>query len=395
MSKLIDITGKALSGEWGTDDDLGIGIPVLRTTNFTNDGIINYNDVVTRRITKKNISDKFLRKGDIIIEKSGGSDKQPVGRVIYFEGEENTYLFNNFTGLLRVKDADVWFPKYVFYSLFYNYKNGGTRRFENKTTGLHNLKTDVYVSSFEVKDTDILMQKDICKRLDCIREIVQLRKQQLQQLDELVKARFVEMFEAGNYPAVKAKDVCEFITKGTTPPTGEITEEYEVDKVPYLKVYNLSFSGELLFDSAQQFIPAEIHNKQLARSKVYPNDVLMNIVGPPLGKFSLVTDEFDEWNINQAIAIFRAKESVLPRYLMAALMQPKVLRPFLEKAVGVRQLNLSLEQCRNLEFSLPPLEKQKIFIGFAEQIDKSKVAVQKALDEAQTLFDSLMQEYFG
>ena len=68
MSKLIDITGKALSGEWGTDDDLGIGIPVLRTTNFTNDGIVNYNDVVTRTITKKNISDKFLRKGDIIIE---------------------------------------------------------------------------------------------------------------------------------------------------------------------------------------------------------------------------------------------------------------------------------------------------------------------------------------
>ena len=92
MAKLIDITGKALSGEWGTDDEFGDGIPVLRTTNFTNEGVVNYNDVVTRTITKKNIDEKFLRKGDIIIEKSGGSDKFPVGRVIYFDGDENTYL---------------------------------------------------------------------------------------------------------------------------------------------------------------------------------------------------------------------------------------------------------------------------------------------------------------
>ena len=87
MAKLIDITGKALSGEWGNDDETGDGIPVLRTTNFTNEGVVNYNDVVTRSITKKNIDEKYLRRGDIIIEKSGGSDKFPVGRVIYFDGD--------------------------------------------------------------------------------------------------------------------------------------------------------------------------------------------------------------------------------------------------------------------------------------------------------------------
>ena len=143
MEKLINITGKALSGEWGIDDEEGIGISVLRTTNFTNDGIIDYSNVITRTITKKNIADKFLRKGDIIIEKSGGSDNQPVGRVVYFDNDENKYLFNNFTGLLRVKDTTKWLPKYIFYSLFANYQSGGTRRYENKTTGLHNLQTCV------------------------------------------------------------------------------------------------------------------------------------------------------------------------------------------------------------------------------------------------------------
>ncbi len=191
MVKLIDITGKALSGEWGTDDETGDGIPVLRTTNFTNEGVVNYNDVVTRIITKKNIEEKYLRKGDIIIEKSGGSDKFPVGRVIYFDGEDNTYLFNNFTGLLRVKDQEIWYPRYVFYSLFANYKRGGTRRFENKTTGLHNLKTDDYVSRYEVPEINVAEQRLICDKLDELREVIMLREQEVQLLDDLIKARFV------------------------------------------------------------------------------------------------------------------------------------------------------------------------------------------------------------
>lgn len=124
MAKLIDITGKALTGEWGMEDETGTGVKVLRTTNFTNEGKVNYEDVVTRTITKRDIDDKYLRSGDIIIEKSGGSEKQPVGRVIYFDGPERTYLFNNFTGLLRVKNRDKWHCRYIFYSLYNNYKKG-------------------------------------------------------------------------------------------------------------------------------------------------------------------------------------------------------------------------------------------------------------------------------
>ena len=210
MAKLIDITGKALSGEWGNDDETGKGVPVLRTTNFTNEGIINYDNVVTRIISKKNIDEKYLQKGDIIIEKSGGSDKVPVGRVVYFEGDEKTYLFNNFTGLLRVKNQDVWYPKYVFYSLFANYRQGGTRAFENKTTGLHNLKTDDYVTRYEVHELDKYEQVLICEKLDKLYDVINCRKQELQLLDNLIKARFVELFgDLANPECIW--DKCQFI----------------------------------------------------------------------------------------------------------------------------------------------------------------------------------------
>ena len=242
---------------------------------------------------------------------------------------------------------------------------------------------------------DMHEQQQIASIFKKIDALISGRKEQIEHLDELVKSRFIELFSGKKYNYVKVSDVCDFITKGTTPKSDEIFEEYEAGRIPYLKVYNLSLTGDLLFDDAPQYINASTHEEKLARSKVYPNDVLMNIVGPPLGKFALVTNEFEEWNINQAIAIFRAREKVIPRFLMAALMQPDVLQPFLQQAVGIRQLNLSLEQCRNLEIPLPPIELQQQFAAFVTQVDKSKLAVQQGLQELETLKKSLMQQYFG
>ena len=104
---------------------------------------------------------------------------------------------------------------------------------------------------------------------------------------------------------------------------------------------------------------------------------------------------YAEWNINQAIAIFRAKEQVLPLFLLYALMQPEVLQPFLEKAVGIRQLNLSLAQCRELQIPLPTIDEQKTFVTFVQQVDKSKFEIQKGLEKLETLKKALMQQYFG
>lgn len=180
------------------------------------------------------------------------------------------------------------------------------------------------------------------------------------------------MFYNKAYSIVKVEDICECITKGTTPKSNDILEEYSEGLIPYLKVYNLSFNGTLLFDDKPQYIKREVHNGFLSRSKVFPNDVLMNIVGPPLGKFSIVPDTFEEWNINQAIAIFRVTNKVKPIYLLHALQQPNVLRPFIDSAVGVRQQNISLLQCRNLKVLLPPIELQNEFEDFVKQVDKLK-----------------------
>lgn len=375
MAKLIEITGKALSGEWGTDDETGCGIPVLRTTNFTNEGIVNYRNVVTRTITKKKIAEKYLRQGDIIIEKSGGSDKQPVGRVIYFDGPDSTYLFNNFTGLLRVKDRNVWYPRYVFYSLFFNYRRGGTKAFENKTTGLHNLKVDDYVSRCEVRVENIQKQVAICEQLDRIFDIIRARQQQLQKLDELIKARFVEMFGdlvVGNKIKTnrhKIGDIA-FVTKLAGFEFTKYVQYKECGDIIMLRGLNCK-KGKLVLDDIKWIDKAT--SDLLPRSKLYYGDILMTYAGT-IGDVAMV-DADDKYHLAPNVAKITLKEEAYnPIFLMHLFLYTNnYIMTFASK---VAQASINMGKIRNLEYFFPDIDMQNWFATFVEQVDKSKVVVQ-------------------
>ena len=137
---------KPLSGEWGQEDTDGTGVKVLRTTNFTDSGFIDYTEVVRRSIELKKVETKALRDGDILIEKSGGSDTKPVGRVVFYQETSENFLFNNFTALLRPNTPKLN-SRFLFTFLFVTYWNGGTKLYENKTTGIHNLKLADYLDN--------------------------------------------------------------------------------------------------------------------------------------------------------------------------------------------------------------------------------------------------------
>lgn len=130
-------------GEWGTEDKDGNGVKVIRTTNFTNSGKLDLTDVVTRSISEKKIERKTIRKYDTILERSGGTTDNPVGRVVLFE-EDEQYLCNNFTQVLRFKKVD---PIFAFYSLFYFYHTNKivVRSMGSKTTGIQNLNMSKYL----------------------------------------------------------------------------------------------------------------------------------------------------------------------------------------------------------------------------------------------------------
>ena len=333
-------------------------IRMLQIRDFTQPGKVKAEYVKLTNTTK------CCLKDDILIARYGAS----LGKIL--TGLSGAY---NVAMTKAVPNEAVISKKFLYYFLcsdtFQNcILNVGVRAAQ---AGFN--KEDL--SNIEIYCPDLSIQNKICKILELVDVLINKSKLQLDELDLLVKSRFIEMFGESNYPLVKACDVCDFITKGTTPNTKEIYENYTDERIPFLKVYNLSNTGKLLFKNKTQYIYNSVHNGELSRSIVFPNDVLMNIVGPPLGKFAIVDDSFPEWNVNQAIAIFRAKREILPLYLLYSLMQDDILSPFLQKAVGVRQLNISLEQCRELQFRLPPLNLQHNFSVFAQQVDKSKFVV--------------------
>ena len=394
MAKLIDITGKALSGEWGSDDETGTGIPVLRTTNFTNEGIINYDDVVSRKISQKNINEKYLRSGDIIIEKSGGSDKFPVGRVVYFDGPDKTYLFNNFTGVLRVKDQQMWHPRYVFYSLFSNYRRGGTRAFENRTTGLHNLKTDDYVSKYEVAGRDYEEQITICEKLDKIYAIIKYREQEIKSLDDLISARFVEMFgdpvvNDKGWEKRTLKNVCVKLNDGThfSP------ESFETGKYKYVTAKNIKLSG---FDFSNiTYIPEEVHRPIYDRCNPQYGDVLYIKDGATTG-IAMVNTLEEEFTLLSSVALLKQDRTIINGYFLCALLNNEHMYSDIRNNMGGAAITrLTIAKINAIKVIVPPLELQNRFADFVRSTDKLKVEVQKSLDETQTLFDSLMQKYFG
>lgn len=393
MIKLTSIIENPISGEWGCEDPDKIGLPILRTTNFTNEGNINYNNIITRIVKKNNIKEKFLQFGDILLEKSGGSEQQPVGRVVFFENENNKYLCNNFITILRLKNSDTYVNKFVFYSLFYNYIVGGTKKFQNKTTGLHNLQVKSFINTFQIKSYSIDKQQIIVKILDTINNLIKQNNDQLDKLNLLVKSRFVEMF--GIYPAnQRGWEKCTIRDIVTDVRYGSSRPAVNGGKYPYLRMNNITYGGELDLSDIKRI---DIPDNELEKCTVKRGDILFNRTNSKelVGKTCVYNR--DEMMILAGFVIrVRVTDRILPEFLSAFLnsdFSKKMLLAMSKTAIG--QANINAQELQNIGLYLPPIELQERFVRFKEQVDKSKFAVKQSLEKLEILKKSLMQEYFG
>ncbi len=196
---------------------------------------------------------------------------------------------------------------------------------------------------------------------------------------------------------VSAEQVCDFITKGTTPKSHKMFSNE--GEIPFLKVYNLTFDGSLDFSNNPTYISKETHKKELARSIIVPGDVLMNIVGPPLGKVSIVPNLFPEWNMNQAIVRFRPIHGVYRNFLSVSLRTENILRWAIKRAKATAgQFNLTLQICRELPLPLPPFDEQQQIVEQVENrlslVDKIEKELNQALARSEHLRQSILKQAF-
>lgn len=392
MAKLGDVFEFKITGEWGNEcTENEIGTKILRTTNFTSEGLINYNDVVVRSISKSKVDSKKLQYGDIILEKSGGTEKTPVGRVVFCDEdvEQDIYLCNNFTQAMRV-NRTIAIPKYVFYFMWNLHHSGKTELLQNKTTGIRNLQVKSYLKeSLPLPPLD--EQRRIAAVLDKVSDLIAKRRQQLDKLDLLIKSRFIELFgDPVSNPFGWKKQllgtVCD-VRDGT-----HDSPEYYETGYPLVTSKNVT-SGRIDL-SGCSFISESAYNQINERSKVDFGDIIMPMIGT-VGKPVIVDIEPVFAIKNVALIKFPTDAPVNNIYIRAFLESDYFDRAVTSKVRGGTQKFIALGDIRRLEILIPDSAMQDQFAAFVEQADKSKFEVQSSLEKLEILKKSLMQRYFG
>lgn len=277
-------------------------------------------------------------------------------------------------------NPEVLIPKYLYY--FCKHFN-----FEklNKAVTIPSL-TKADLLKIEIDLPKLSEQQSIVLQLSKVEDVILLRQHQLQKLDELIKARFVELF--GPCQSMASMDeLCSIITDGTHQPP-----KFHSDGIPFIFVSNLV--KNTVTYNAEKFISEETYSELYKRTPIEVGDLLLSTVGS-YGHPAVVVED-RKFLFQRHIAYLKPKRDIVNSfYLHAALLSPDSQRQIEEKVKGIAQKTLNLSEIKKILIPLPSIEEQNAFEVFVKQTDKSKAAVQKALDEAQLLFDSLMQKYFG
>ena len=282
-------------------------------------------------------------------------------------------------GVLKIE------PVYLYYLLMHkDWDTGTNKAVMGKTLNKASL------SQMTVNIHGYSEQLEIIKALDAASSIIAARKQQLTELDNLIKARFVEMF---GDPVSNPKDWnveplgkrCGIIT-GNTPPRSE-PENYG-KYIEWIKSDNINTPFTFITKAQECLSEAGFEKCRFVEA----GSILMTCIAGSIDCIGnvAVTDRRVAFN-QQINAIVPEQDEVLYLYWLIQISKPMIHRTINMALKGI----LSKSQLSEIVFPFPPITLQEQFAAFVEQTDKSKVAVQKALDEAQLLFDSLMQMYFG
>ena len=387
--RLEDMCTVFTDGDWiESKDQSDAGIRLIQTGNI---GEGTYLEKETRA---KYISEEVFEKlkcteiypGDILVSRL----PEPVGRACIIPGKDERMITAVDCTICRL-DQTVVCKEYLCYFMCSN--TYYTRILRNVTGTTRKRISRKNLGNIELNVPPKEEQKEVVRRLDCLVKMIDSRTKELELLNDLIKARFVEMF--GTYPMNEKgwdigniRDVVSEVRYGSSRPA------VDGGRYPYLRMNNITYGGELDLSDTKRI---DIPDNELEKCTVQRGDVLFNRTNSKelVGKTCVYNR--DEMMVLAGFVIrVRVNEKVLPEFLSAFLntdFSKKMLLGMCKTAIG--QANINAQELQNIGLYVPPVNLQQEFVDFKDQVDKSKVAVQKALDETQILFDSLMQEYFG
>ena len=387
LSDLYDIgsSKRVFQSEWRDS-----GVPFYRAreiAKLSSDGTVDNELFIDEELYSEYI-EKYGKPeaGDVMVTGVG-----TLGVCYVVKPDDRFYFKDGNILWFKQKAKDKILPEYLVKAFdskevkdFIDKNSSGT------TVGTFTIQT---AKKMEISLPSLGEQREIIDKVTKIETIIKQRKQELQLLDDLIKARFVEMFgdpikNPKGWEVVTIGDVVTEVRYGTSKPA------VEGGKYPYLRMNNLTVDGHLDLNDLKYI---DISDDEIEKCVVRKGDVLFNRTNSIelVGK-TAVFDLSEDMVIAGYIIRVRLNERLLPE-ILSQYMNLEALKDILRSMAkgAVNQANINAQELQNIKVYVPDMELQKQFIEIKEQVDKSKVAVQKALDETQILFDSLMQKYFG
>lgn len=357
----------------------GGDIPWVKTGDLKNEYLYEVEDFITEE-GLKNSAAKVYEADTVLIAMYGATI-----------GATSILKINACTNqaCAAIKKNEQVIPEYLYYFL----RSKKKKFVKDGVGGAQPNISAGYLKKVEMELPSIEDQRVIVDILEKISDIVIKRKQEIQSLDNLIKARFVEMFgdpvvHLYKGETVKLDTVADKITVGFV---GEASNEYADEGVPYLRTQNVRVNRIDL--NGLIYVNEAFHNKN-QKSIIHPGDVVISRVGVNRGMAAMIPDSLPEANIANCLIVGQT-DNINSYYLAFYMNMSFGKRPQFGASVGSAQGVINTSILKKWEVYVPDKKLQDDFFEFSSQIDKSKVAVQKALDETQLLFDSLMQKYFG
>lgn len=352
-------------------------VTLLRANNIQ-DGKVDFEDVLY--VDKSKVSQvQYLQKGDILVCASSGS-KSIVGKAasIDFDGE---YTFGAFCKVVRpIPDMTdylgVYFQSQIYRNIISKAAMGAN---------INNIRNE-HIDNLEIPEKTSKEISSIIQRIKLLQYIIDRRNLELQKLDELVKARFVEMFICKDNPMV----TLDSLTLGKSEYGAQsASAEYDSNRPRYIRITDINDDGTLNNDIVSS---ANIEDDQ--RYKLTYGDFLFARMGATVGK-TYAYKSGDQIFAGYLIRYKLNLQKIMPEYLFAYTKLEKYKKWVLLNQSGAAQPGINAKKYGSLQIPLAPLEEQRAFTNFVRQTDKSRLLIRKSLEQMETLKKALMQQYFG
>ncbi|MEI7486295.1 MAG: restriction endonuclease subunit S [Chryseobacterium sp.] len=337
-------------------------VGVIRNTNFTKDGKLDDSNIVYLDVEQKQFAKRKLQFGDIILEKSGGGPKQPVGRVIVFDKKKGDFSFSNFTSVIRIMNDNAVDFNYVHRFLYFKYISGATEKMQSHSTGIRNLKFDDY-KAIEIPIPPYTEQKRIVALLDeafeKINKVKANTEKNLANAKELFESYLSNIFVKldDDWEIKTIGDVCEF---GNGLWTGK--------KPPYQNVgviRNTNFTKDGKLDDSN-IVYLDVEQKQFAKRKLQFGDIILEKSGggpkQPVGRVIVFDKKKGDFSFSNFTSVIRImNDNAVDFNYVHRFLYFKYISGATEKmqshSTGIR--NLKFDDYKAIEIPIPPYTEQK------------------------------------